>query len=79
MKNNRQLQDLHTDAPSADWVVKQHLERDICLIYHRVANYAFVMGSSIAESYSVSPIGTTLRYRASILRNMLSFARARSS
>ncbi|MBK8943123.1 MAG: hypothetical protein IPM79_37370 [Polyangiaceae bacterium] len=44
MKLNRQFQDLHTEAKSADWVLKQQLERDICLLYHQLANYSFIMG-----------------------------------
>ncbi len=43
MKLNRQFQDLHVEQPSADWVRKQLVERDICLLYHQLANYSFIM------------------------------------
>lgn len=44
MKINRQFQDLHTRSSSADWVLKQQVERDICLLYHQLANYSYIMG-----------------------------------
>jgi hypothetical protein len=44
MKINRQFQEIHTRGKSADWVVKQHLDRDICLLYHLLANYSYIMG-----------------------------------
>jgi hypothetical protein len=45
MKINRQSQDLHIrDGGSVDWVLKQQVERDICLLYHQLANYSYIMG-----------------------------------
>ena len=34
MKINRMSQELHTSGQSADWILKQQLERDICLMYY---------------------------------------------
>ncbi len=47
MKINRQFQEIHTRGKSADWVVKQHLDRDICLLYHQLANYSYIMRRSL--------------------------------
>ena len=44
MKLNRQFQDQHMEQQSANWVLKQQLERDICLLYHQLANYSYIMG-----------------------------------
>ncbi len=45
MKINRQSQELHIDGKSsADWVLKQIIERDICLLYYQLSNYSWVMG-----------------------------------
>ena len=44
MKINRQFQALHAHGGWVDWVLKQHLERDICLLYHQMANYSYIMG-----------------------------------
>jgi hypothetical protein len=44
MKINRQFQDLHRDGGATDWVLKQEVERDICLLYHQLADYAYIMG-----------------------------------
>jgi hypothetical protein len=41
---NRQFQDLHRQSATADWVLKQHVERDICLLYRQLANYSYIMG-----------------------------------
>jgi|WetSurMetagenome_2_1015567.scaffolds.fasta_scaffold13903_3 hypothetical protein len=45
MKIKRQYQDLHHGGGSAaDWVLVQEIDRDICLLYHQLAAYAFIMG-----------------------------------
>ncbi len=44
MKINRQFQDKHIAAPQTDWVLKQRIESDICLLYHQLANYSSIMG-----------------------------------
>ena len=44
MKLNRQFQDLHMSNASADWVLKQQIERDICLLFHQLSNYSYIMG-----------------------------------
>jgi hypothetical protein len=44
MEVNRQFQDLHSLEASADWVLKQQVERDICLLYHQLSNYSYIMG-----------------------------------
>lgn len=44
MKINRQFQELHTNGQSADWVLLQQVERDICLLYHQLADYSYIMG-----------------------------------
>jgi hypothetical protein len=44
MKINQQFQDLHTQGGPVDWVLKQRVERDICLLYHQLANYSYIMG-----------------------------------
>ncbi len=42
VKINRQFQDLHLETASANWVVKQEVERDICLLYHQLASYSWI-------------------------------------
>ena len=44
MEINHQFQDLHTRNGSMNWVLKQHVERDICLLYHQLASYSYIMG-----------------------------------
>lgn len=44
MNINRQFHDLHSSGRSADWELKQFIERDICLLYHQLASYSFIMG-----------------------------------
>ncbi len=45
MKINRQFQDLHSPGPNeTDWYTIQILERDICLLYHQLADYSYIMG-----------------------------------
>jgi hypothetical protein len=45
MKIKRQYQDLHHRGGSdTDWVLVQEIERDICLLYHQLAEYSFIMG-----------------------------------
>ena len=46
MNINRQYQGLHGDTgvTGVDWVLKQQIERDICLLYHQLADYSFIMG-----------------------------------
>ena len=45
MKINRQFQDLHTSGSAdTDWCAVQSVERDICLLYHQLADYAYIMG-----------------------------------
>jgi hypothetical protein len=29
---------------SVDWVLKEQVERDICLLYHQLADYSYIMG-----------------------------------
>lgn len=45
MKVNRQFQDLHTHGDSGtDWCAVQTVERDICLLFHQLADYSYIMG-----------------------------------
>jgi hypothetical protein len=44
MEFNQQFQDLHSNRESTDWVLKQQVERDICLLYHELADYSYIMG-----------------------------------
>ncbi len=45
MKINRQFQALHSPDPDCtDWHTVQIVERDICLLYHQLADYSYVMG-----------------------------------
>jgi len=42
---NDQYQSLHLPGQSdVDWVLVQQVERDICLLYHQLAEYSFIMG-----------------------------------
>lgn len=44
MKINSRFQDLHTESSNIDWVKIQQIERDICLLYHQLAEYSYIMG-----------------------------------
>ena len=45
MKINKQFQDLHTPGGGdIDWCTIQMFERDICLLYHQLADYSYIMG-----------------------------------
>ncbi len=45
MKINRQFQDLHSPGQNGtDWYTIQVVERDICLLYHQLADYSYIMG-----------------------------------
>lgn len=45
MSINRQFQDLHSREPTdTDWVAIQLVERDVCLLYHQLADYSYIMG-----------------------------------
>jgi hypothetical protein len=44
MKINSRYQDQHTGEGGVDWVAVQKVERDICLLYHQLSNYRFIMG-----------------------------------
>jgi hypothetical protein len=46
MKINRQFQDLHMPdgGESEKWIELQCVERDICLLYHQLAHYSWIMG-----------------------------------
>jgi hypothetical protein len=45
MKINQQYQSLHSHGDSeVDWVAVQEVERDICLLYHQLADYSYIMG-----------------------------------
>jgi len=45
MTINRQFQDLHTsETAEIDWGMLQSVERDICLLYHQLADYSYIMG-----------------------------------
>ena len=44
MKINRQFQDIHSPLPTeTDWCRIQIVERDICLLYHQLASYSWIM------------------------------------
>ena len=43
MEINRKFQDQHTGGDGVDWVQIQLVERDICLLYHQLADYSYVM------------------------------------
>ena len=43
-KINERFQSLHVDGtPEIDWVTIQEIEKDICLLYHQLSDYAFIM------------------------------------
>lgn len=44
VKINQQFQALHTQSPPVDWAAIQAVERDICLLYHQLADYSYIMG-----------------------------------
>ena len=44
MEINRQFQDQHIAGAQLDWVLKQKVEADICLLYHQLADYSYIMG-----------------------------------
>jgi hypothetical protein len=44
VKINERFQALHTPATETDWVAIQAVERDICLLYHQLADYSYIMG-----------------------------------
>ncbi len=40
-----QFQDLHSpNNGETDWQTIQRVERDICLLYHQLAEYSYIMG-----------------------------------
>jgi hypothetical protein len=42
---NRQFQDRHVAGSDIDrWVELQQVERDICLLYHQLSDYSYIMG-----------------------------------
>ena len=44
MRINQQFQDKHTNSTlEVDWVLKQEIEKDICLLYHQTAEYSWLM------------------------------------
>jgi hypothetical protein len=41
----KQYQDLHTPGENvADWIFIQQIEKDICLLFHQLSEYSFIMG-----------------------------------
>lgn len=44
VKINERFQALHTQDGQPDWVAIQAVERDICLLYHQLADYSYIMG-----------------------------------
>ncbi|WP_437631342.1 hypothetical protein [Sorangium sp. So ce854] len=44
LKINERFQALHTHDTQVDWVAIQAVERDICLLYHQLADYSHIMG-----------------------------------
>jgi hypothetical protein len=44
MKMKRQFQDSHSASRLGHWVLKQQIERDICLLFHQLADYSSIMG-----------------------------------
>ncbi len=65
MKINRQFQDLHTpDGGTVDWVLKQQVDRDICLLYQQLADYACIMGDLYWGSVFALPYWEYLDWRA---------------
>jgi hypothetical protein len=38
------FQDLHTASPKADWVSIQQVEKDVCLLYHQLSEYSYIVG-----------------------------------
>lgn len=56
MRVNVRFQVQHLEAASADWIQLQKVERDICLLYHQLADYSYIMsdlyyGSVFSEPY----------------------------
>ncbi len=43
MKINQQFQALHLQNSDIDWVQIQKIEKDICLFYHQLADYSYIM------------------------------------
>lgn len=44
MTANKQFQDQHLIEGSTDWVLKQRIERDICLLYKQLSECSYLMG-----------------------------------
>jgi len=45
IKINRQFQDPHMPGSNTDrWIELQQVERDICLLYHQLSDYSYIMG-----------------------------------
>jgi hypothetical protein len=56
MNINRQFQDQHVPGDKGvDWSAIQKIERDICLLYHQLADYSYVMGDLYYSTVYDSP------------------------
>jgi hypothetical protein len=64
MKINRQFQDSHIPGGgSVDWVLKQQVDRDICLLYQQLADYSYIMGDLYWGSVFALPYWEYLDWR----------------
>jgi len=44
LKINWRYQSLHTPDPNElDWVLVQQVEKDICLLYHQLSEYSYIL------------------------------------
>ena len=54
---NRQFQDRHVAGSDIDrWVELQQVERDICLLYHQLSDYSYIMGDLYYGSDVAAPV-----------------------
>jgi hypothetical protein len=55
MMTNRKDQDIYTQCEfGTDWVLVEEVKKDICLLYHTLRRYGFIMGDlNYSEVYSM--------------------------
>lgn len=63
MEINRQFQSQHSNDDGVDWVLKQEIERDICLLYNQLSNYAYIMSDLFYGSVFALPYWEYLDWR----------------
>lgn len=63
MEINRQFQDQHIAGSQVDWVLKQQIEKDICLLYHQTAEYSWLMDDLYYGSVFALPYWEFLNFQ----------------